>query len=65
MTELGMSQQDLAAANQAQAQGESSLWGGVGTVAGGIIGAYFGGPAGASMGAQIGGSLGSSIGKTD
>ena len=53
-TELGMSQQDLAAANQAQAQGEAALWGGIWSIAGGIIG----GPIGASIGGTIGGMIG-------
>ena len=53
-TELGMSQQDLAAANQAQAQGKAALWGGIGSIAGGVIG----GPIGASIGGTIGGMIG-------
>ena len=57
-TQLGMSQQDLAAANQAQAQGNAALWGGIGSIAGGIIG----GPIGASIGGKLFGSGGGMIG---
>ena len=53
-TQLGMSQQDLAAANRAQAQGNAALYGGIGSIAGGIIG----GPIGASIGGKLGGMIG-------
>lgn len=38
-----------------------SMFGGLGSLAGGAIGGFFGGPAGAGIGASIGGSLGGSI----
>ena len=60
-TLLGMSQQELAEANRAQAEGQASLWGGVGQVIGGIAGFALGGPMGAMAGSQLGGSLGRSF----
>ena len=52
-----MSQQELAEANRAQAEGQAALWGGVGQVVGGIAGFALGGPMGAMAGSQLGGSL--------
>ena len=40
----------------------SSIMGGIGTVAGGLIGAYFGGPMGAAAGSSIGGAAGQTAG---
>ena len=60
-TLLGMSQQELAEANRAQAEGQAALWGGVGQVVGGIAGFALGGPVGAGIGSQLGGSIGRSF----
>ena len=59
-TLLGMSQQRLAAANQAVAQGNAALMGGIGTVLGTVGGFMIGGPVGAKVGSAIGSSLGGS-----
>ncbi len=56
-TMLGMSQQRLVAANQAVAQGNAALYGGIGKVIGGVAGFALGGPAGATLGSKLGGSL--------
>lgn len=40
----------------------SSIMGGIGTVAGGLIGAYFGGPMGAAAGSSVGGAAGQAAG---
>ena len=56
-TLLGMSQQRLSAANQAVAQGNRALMGGIGSVVGAIGGFALGGPMGASLGSKLGSSL--------
>ena len=56
-TLLGMSQQRLASANQAVAQGNAALYGGIGSVVGAVGGFALGGPMGASLGSKLGSSL--------
>ena len=51
-TLLGMSQQQLAAANQAIAERDKALYGGIGNVIGGVAGFALGGPAGAAAGGK-------------
>ena len=52
-TMLGMSQQRLVAANQAVAQGNAALYGGIGSIVGAVGGFALGGPMGASLGSKL------------
>tara|TARA_R100001591_G_scaffold109946_1_gene120567 strand:- start:100 stop:1152 length:1053 start_codon:yes stop_codon:yes gene_type:complete len=52
-TMLGMSQQRLVAANQAVAQGNAALYGGIGKVIGGVAGFALGGPAGSALASSL------------
>ena len=56
-TQLGMSQQELIAANQAMARGNAQLMGGIGSLVGTVAGAAIGGPAGMAIGGKLGGMV--------